>query len=219
MNKLGKFIVLEGIEGAGKSSMCMNIKKNLKNFGIKEIIIVREPGSTPISEKIRKLIKYDNCFNNINFKTEILLLYAARIQLVESVIKPALKKGIWVISDRYNLSCLAYQGLGCKKKIKIIQKIYSLLLKNFQPNLTIYLDVQPSIGLYRIQKTRLLDNIERRNKNFFKIVRNTYLKILKNTPNIIFVNANESKKQVENIISKKFHYWLYREYQCKNTHG
>ncbi|QCI17985.1 dTMP kinase [Buchnera aphidicola (Acyrthosiphon lactucae)] len=206
-----KFIVVEGLEGAGKTNACMCIKNILKKYNIKNILLVRQPGSTPIAEDIRKLIKKKFNTDNLIKETELLLMYAARIQLVEKKIKPALENGIWVISDRHDLSSLAYQsgGLGIKKKI--ISKLQSLFLQDFMPDLTIYLDVSPKIGLERALKRNTLDLIESRSLKFFKKTRKCYLKNIKLNQNTIIINANLNIKRVTKNITKKVLNWLNKQ--------
>ncbi|WP_343126398.1 dTMP kinase [Buchnera aphidicola] len=205
--KKGKFIVLEGLEGAGKTSACKYIQNFLYNFGIKKTLLIREPGSTFLSEKIRKFIKFNPKNEILNYKTIVLLLYASRLHLTDTIIKPTLKKGIWVISDRYELSTFAYQGQNSQKRINFIKKISSLILKKFYPNLTIYLDVLPHIGLKRIKKRGILDNIEKNNINFFLKVQKTYLKYFKKKENI-FINANLSQNMVQKNLKHILLKWL-----------
>jgi len=206
-----KFIVIEGIEGAGKTNACMCIKNILNKNNIKNILLVRQPGSTPIAENIRKLIKKK--FNSDEFikETELLLMYAARVQLVEKKIKPALKNGTWVISDRHDLSSLAYQGGGLGIKKNIITKLKSLFLNDFIPDLTIYLDVSPKIGLKRALKRSSLDRIESRSLEFFKKIRKSYLKNIELDKKTIKINANLNIKKVTQNITKKISQWLNKQ--------
>ncbi|QIQ41938.1 MAG: dTMP kinase [Buchnera aphidicola (Microlophium carnosum)] len=206
-----KFIVIEGLEGAGKTHACIHIKNILKRNGIKNILLVRQPGSTPIAEDIRKLIKKKFNTDNLIKETELLLMYAARIQLVEKKIKPALKNGIWVISDRHDLSSLAYQGGGLGIKTNIISKLTSLFLKNFIPDLTIYLDVFPKIGLERALKRNPLDLIESRSLKFFNKSRKCYLKNIKLDKKTIIINANLNLKTVTQDITKRILNWLNKQ--------
>ncbi|AEO08700.1 thymidylate kinase [Buchnera aphidicola str. Ak (Acyrthosiphon kondoi)] len=203
-----KFIVIEGLEGAGKTHACMCVKNILNQFSIKNILLVRQPGSTPIAEDIRKLIKKKFDTDNLIKETELLLMYAARIQLFEKKIKPALKNGIWVISDRHDLSTLAYQGGGLGIKKKIITKLKSLFLHDFIPDLTIYLDVSPKIGLERALRRNPLDSIESRSLEFFKKTRKYYLKNVKLDQKTITINANLNIKTVTQNITKKILNWL-----------
>ena len=107
---LGKFIVIEGLEGAGKSTASELISDMLKEKGI-EFIRTREPGGTPLAEQMRSIVKSESD-ERLTPEAELLLMYAARVQLVENVIKPALNKGVWVLGDRHDMSSLAYQGGG-----------------------------------------------------------------------------------------------------------
>ncbi|QCI20489.1 dTMP kinase [Buchnera aphidicola (Brachycaudus cardui)] len=206
--KKNKFIVVEGLEGAGKTNASIYIKNILNKYNIKNIILVRQPGSTPIAEEIRKLIKNKFDSDELIKETELLLMYAARIQLVEKIIKPALKNGMWVISDRHDLSSIAYQGGGLGIKKKIISTLKHLFLKDFVPDLTIYLDVSPRIGLKRALNRNSLDLIECRNLDFFKKTRKFYLKNIALDKKIIKINANLDINTVNKNIAKKILNWL-----------
>ena len=120
----GKFIVVEGLEGAGKSSVIATISNFLQQRGL-DCIQTREPGGTPMAEAIRDCVKH-NWSETVNEKTELLLMYAARCQLVENVIKPALEQGTWVIGDRHNLSTLAYQGGGRQIPLDYLHQLKNL---------------------------------------------------------------------------------------------
>ncbi|WP_343182378.1 dTMP kinase [Buchnera aphidicola] len=202
-----KFIAIEGLDGSGKTHSINIIKKIFNQYQI-PYIIVREPGSTPLSEKIRKIIKNDNIYENINKKTILLLIYAARMQLIENLIQPALKNNIWVIADRYVLSSYAYQGGGFKIHQSIIQQINKIVVKKLLPHLTIYLDVIPKIGLQRVLRRGNIDAIEKNNLNFFIRIRNMYLKYIKKNKNIIKINANLKKNIVHENIKNTLIKWL-----------
>ncbi|ANZ22558.1 thymidylate kinase [Buchnera aphidicola (Diuraphis noxia)] len=203
-----KFIIIEGLEGAGKTNASICIKKILNKHHIVNVVLVRQPGSTPIAEEIRKLIKKKFDKDDLTKEAELLLMYAARVQLVEKKIKPALKTGKWVISDRHDLSSLAYQGGGLGINTIIINKLKSLFLKKCIPDLTIYLDVSPKIGLERVFKRSPLDRIESRSLKFFENVRKIYLKNIKNNQKFIKINANSDIKSVTKNITKKISNWL-----------
>ncbi|XRX42804.1 MAG: dTMP kinase [Buchnera aphidicola (Eriosoma harunire)] len=209
--KNNKFIVVEGIEGAGKHNACLYIKHILTLYGIKNIISVREPGSTDLAEKIRKLLKTEYQTEIVMNKTELLLMYAARLQLVENVIKPALKKGYWVIGDRHDMSTFAYQGGGCQIKKKHITYLRKMCLKNFYPDLTIYLDVNPTVGLNRAYHRSTLDRIEKKNIDFFIRTRKKYLELIKNNTKSITINANYNEKIVKKMIFKKINTWIQQQ--------
>ncbi|QCI22212.1 dTMP kinase [Buchnera aphidicola] len=206
-----KFIVIEGLEGAGKTNACICIKNILNEYNFKDVILVRQPGSTPIAEEIRELIQKKFDKDNLIKETELLLMYAARIQLVKTIIKPALKNGKWVISDRHDLSSLAYQGGGLGIKKTIITKLQSFFLEDFIPDLTVYLDVSPKIGLKRALKRNPLDLIESRSLQFFKKVRKIYLQQIKLNKNIIKINANLNMQTVSENITKQISNWLNKQ--------
>ena len=107
-----KFIVIEGLEGAGKTTARDAIVAVLHEQGIDDVVFTREPGGTPLAEQLRVLVKQGIDGEQVTDKAELLMLYAARVQLVENVIKPALARGAWVIGDRHELSSQAYQGGG-----------------------------------------------------------------------------------------------------------
>ena len=135
-------------------------------------------------------------------------MYAARIQLIENIIKPALKKGIWVISDRHYLSSFAYQGGGSNIDIKNILMLHKMLLEDFCPNLTFYLDVDPKIGLKRVYTRGVPDRIEKNTLNFFTRTRKKYLELVRSDPNIITINSNQKIEIVKQILEKKLKKWL-----------
>ena len=110
--KKANFIVVEGLEGAGKSTAIKTVLETLNAAGIHDVVNTREPGGTPLAEKMRQLVKEEHQGEELKDMTELLLLYAARVQLVENVIKPALANGQWVVGDRHDLSSQAYQGGG-----------------------------------------------------------------------------------------------------------
>ncbi|QCI21073.1 dTMP kinase [Buchnera aphidicola (Hyperomyzus lactucae)] len=206
-----KFIVIEGLEGAGKTYACICIKNILKKYNITNILSVRQPGSTPIAEEIRNLTKKKFKNDNLIKETELLLMYAARLQLVEKKIKPALENGMWVISDRHDLSSLAYQGGGLGIKKKIITQLHSLFFENLIPDLTVYLDVSPKIGLSRAYNRDPLDQIESRSLEFFRKTRKSYLKSIQLNKNTIKINANLNIKIVTHNITKKILNWLNKQ--------
>ncbi|MBK4765209.1 MAG: dTMP kinase [Pantoea sp. Brub] len=205
-----KFIVLEGLEGAGKTTACNTVMNTLNEYGIcsKNIIFTREPGGTPLAEKIRQLIKYGLKEEKIIDKVELLMIYAARVQLVETVIKPALVQGKWVIGDRHDLSSQAYQGGGREFDKNLIYLLKNLLLGNFSPDLTIYLDVEPKIGLNRISSRQELDIFEKESLNFFNKIRNRYLELVTENNNVLFIDANQSLNYVTDKIKESLTHWL-----------
>lgn len=203
----GKFIVLEGLEGAGKSSAISWIEALLKAHH-KTVIKTREPGGTPIAEEIRSILKRHDKEDCLTDKTELLLFYAARIQLVETVIAPALKRGDWVIGDRHDLSTQAYQGAGRKMNSEFLTLLKQNVLQGFKPDLTLYLDLDPKIGLQRAQKRGELDRFEQEELTFFERVRAQFLTLAKQDESIIVINAEQSmeqvKLQIESVLNEQF---------------
>jgi dTMP kinase len=206
--KKNKFIVIEGLEGSGKTTACQIIKKILLSHNIKKIIIVRQPGSTLISEKIRSIIKKDYKTEKLNKFSELFLLYSARFQLMENIIKPSLKKGVWIISDRHNLSSIAYQGGGRNIDQSLIQMLNNLINKISKPDLTIFLDVSVEIGLKRALLRSNFDRIEKQSKKFFLKVREYYFKFLLSEKNKIIINANNNIKVMKENIKNQLNTWI-----------
>ncbi|QJC34801.1 dTMP kinase [Enterobacteriaceae endosymbiont of Donacia piscatrix] len=201
--KYAKFIVVEGINGSGKTTICNYIIKLLNSLHIYNIIKVREPGSTFIAEKLRNIIKFSKG-EFFSYKTELLLIYAARLQLLDNIIRPNINKN-WILSDRYDLSTYAYQIGGRCIKEKNIIFLQKFINNNIKPNITIYLDVNPVIALQRI-KPFIKDRIEKESINFFSKVRCFYIKMVSKDKTIKMVDANKNLKSVKflvkNIINK-----------------
>jgi thymidylate kinase len=200
----GKFIVIEGLEGAGKTTAINTVATILNQHNIDDLQFTREPGGTPIAEALRNIIKngLDNEF--LTDKAELLMLYAARIQLIENVIKPSLKLGKWVIGDRHDLSTQAYQGGGRQLNTVFIETLKNQVLGDFKPDLTLYLDIDPEIGLMRAKSRGKLDRIEQQSLPFFKRIRQRYLELAKQDSTIITIDAEKPManvvKQIEQIL-------------------
>ncbi|MFZ7277756.1 dTMP kinase [Avibacterium endocarditidis] len=191
----GKFIVIEGLEGAGKTTARDAIVEVLVREGIDDVVFTREPGGTPLAEKLRHLIKYET-EEPVTDKAELLMLYAARIQLVENVIKPALATGKWVVADRHDLSSQAYQGGGRQIDAQLLQSLKQTVLGDFSPDLTLYLDLDPEIGLARARGRGELDRIEQQEIAFFQRTRDRYLALVKDDPKAVIINAEQPIEQV-----------------------
>ncbi|MEG9481804.1 dTMP kinase [Mannheimia sp. HC-2023] len=203
----GKFIVIEGLEGAGKTTAHQVILKELEQAGISNIVMTREPGGTPLAEKLRHLIKHET-EEPITDKAELLMLYAARVQLVENVIKPALAEGKWVLGDRHDMSSQAYQGGGRKLDRKLLETLKESVLGTFEPDLTIYLDLDPVIGLERARGRGELDRIEQQSLDFFYRTRERYLELTQNNDKAVIINAEQSIEQVTADIQHAIRNWL-----------
>ncbi len=203
----GKFIVLEGLEGAGKSTAHRAIVEELQQQGITDLVFTREPGGTPLAEKLRQLIKHET-EEAVSDKAELLMLYAARIQLVENLIKPALAAGKWVIGDRHDLSSQAYQGGGRQIDQHLLATLKQTVLGDFEPDLTIYLDIDPAVGLARARGRGELDRIERQSLDFFHRTRARYLQLIENNPKAVIINAEQPLEKVTADIKSAVRNWL-----------
>ncbi|GGI91278.1 dTMP kinase [Legionella impletisoli] len=195
----GRYIVVEGLEGAGKSTALKTIKSYLSSH-VKDLVLTREPGGTRVGEVARELIKEINPEQPLDPRTELLLLYAARIQLMELVIKPSLSKGAWVLADRYELSTFAYQGGGRKMDETFISQLSSFSMQGFKPDLVIFLDVSPKRGLKRAQSRGTTDRIEQEALSFFQDVYHRYHEHLKTMDNVVMIDAGKPLKTVQNLI-------------------
>lgn len=196
----GKFIVIEGLEGAGKSNAVRVVSKVLRQHQIK-FINTREPGGTPIAEALRDLWKKGLEGEVTTDKAEALMIFAARTQLVETVIQPALTRGEWVIGDRHNMSSQAYQG-GGRGLAHLVDKISEIVLGDFEPDLTLYLDLDPKIGLERAKGRGALDRIEQQNIDFFYRTRERYLALTQDNPKAVVINAEQPIEQVSQAIQQ-----------------
>ncbi|ABV87245.1 dTMP kinase [Shewanella pealeana] len=194
-----KFIVIEGLEGAGKSSAIALVRDFIEKHTGKAPICTREPGGTPLAEQMRDLVKIANESDPLCDEAECLLFYAARAQLVANVIKPALANGEWVLGDRHNLSSLAYQG-GGRKLMPLVSAISDATLKGFKPDLTLYLDIDPKLGLERAARRGELDRIEQQEIEFFKRTRATFLSFADADESIKIVDASQSMAEVHKDI-------------------
>ena len=190
----GKFIVVEGLEGAGKSSVIGLIVQALKGAG-KRVEQTREPGGTPMAEAIRECVKHD-WDETVSEETELLLMYAARVQLLTNKILPSLDTGAWVVGDRHDLSSQAYQGGGRGVSGKTMSAISDIALKGFKPDLTLYLDVEPAVGLERARGRGELDRIEQAGLAFFERTRAKYLSLAKQDESIVVVSAMQPMEKV-----------------------
>lgn len=181
MAKPAYFITLEGGEASGKSTNLQLIKAWLTKENIPHII-THEPGGTPFAEDLRKLLLHAKTSENISSETELLLMFAARSQHVNNVIKPALAEGKWVICSRFTDSSYAYQGGGRGIESKKIAVLENLVHPDVQPDLTILLDIPVEVAFERSKKREVKDRIEQESKDFFERVRTAYLKRAKEYP-------------------------------------
>ncbi|ATA18052.1 dTMP kinase [Gibbsiella quercinecans] len=205
-----KFIVIEGLEGAGKTTARDTVVQALNEQGIHDIVFTREPGGTPLAEKLRDLFKRGYEGELPTIKAEVLMLYAARVQLVETVIKPALARGAWVVGDRHDLSSQAYQGGGRGVDPQLMAVLRDAVLGDFKPDLTLYLDLPPLVGLQRACARGDLDRIEQEALPFFERTRERYLALAAQDDTIVTIDAAQPLAQVKAAINQCLSQWLQR---------
>ncbi len=191
----GKFITLEGIEGAGKSSSMREAIALLKGAGL-DLYSTREPGGTPLAEALRELLLTPTD-EVIAPSTELLLMFAARSQHVRNVLDPKLEAGQWVLCDRFTDATYAYQGDGRGMARSAIRWLEDFAQGGLRPDLTLLLDVEPAVGLARARGGEAGDRFEREDIEFFARVRQGYLRAAKQEPKRFHViDAGQSQPQV-----------------------
>ena len=200
-NNNAKFITLEGIDGAGKSTHLNWLAEHLRSQG-KNVLVTREPGGTPLGEALRELLLHQA----MHLETEALLMFAARREHLDKVIIPALREGTWVISDRFTDASFAYQGGGRgldESKLKILEQ---WVQQDLQPDLTLLFDVTLEVSRQRLSSNASLDRFEQEKQDFFQRVRDAYLKRAAQFPERIRVidsgrTLNEIQVDLEDIVS------------------
>ena len=201
----GRFITFEGIDGAGKSTQIDAVESFLKNAGL-EVVRTREPGGTPLGEKVRALLLQEP----MTVTTETLLFFAARAEHVETVIEPALARGAWVLSDRFTDATYAYQ-VGAKgfsgERCEALER---WTLSAFAPFKTILFDLPPAVANQRRQKRQgETDRFEREQEDFFHRVRNAYLDRAKRAPErFVIVDAQKTPEAIRAELLAEVAQWL-----------
>ena len=198
------FITFEGGEGVGKSTNILRLKEWLEAEGI-EVVVTREPGGTPIAERIRNDLLKANHAESMQSMTELLLVFAARAQHWARLIKPSLEAGKWVICDRFNDSTVAYQGYGRGISLDTINSLKQMSLDGTEPDLTILLDAPVQLGLARAadrskQNNEEIDRFEIEKKAFFERVRSGFLTLADNEKRIKTIDASQPLENVTNDI-------------------
>lgn len=202
---MGKFIVLEGSEGVGKSTNLALIADILSQTG--SVIQTREPGGTVLAEDIRTLLLTQRDDAPVPM-AELLLMFAARAQHVEQVIKPALASDKWVLCDRFTGSTRAYQGFGRNMDLASIDTLAHMVHSDCQPDLVIYLDAPVSIGLARAGARSEPDRFESEQLAFFERVRQGFLAQAEHNPNWWIIDASQPLVQVQDDIRQRLAEWL-----------
>lgn len=191
------FITFEGPDGAGKSTIIKLVHEKLLQDGF-NIVLTREPGGTPIAEKIRDII-LDNSNQALDARTEALLYAASRRQHLVEKIWPALKEGKIVLCDRFLDSSLAYQGGGRNLGVENVLNINLFATENTYPDLTLFFDISPEVGLARVSKDkkRVADRLDNENENFHDKVYKTFKEIIEQNKNrIVVIDASKSIDEV-----------------------
>ena len=195
----GKFITLEGMDGAGKSTHIPNIIAALKRHHV-EVVSTREPGGTRLGEQLRTLL----LFESMHPETETLLMFAARREHIETVIEPALKRGAYVLSDRFTDATYAYQ-CGAKGVAKVkIKQLEKWVQGSLQPDLTLLFDVPVAVSLKRLADAREPDKFEREDARFFEKLRDAYLsRAAQNSTRFRVIDANQALEKVKSEVNVK----------------
>ncbi len=193
------FITLEGIEGVGKSTNLAYLEHTLVAAG-RDVVVTREPGGTPLGEQIRRWV-LDEDHGGLSAEIEALLMFAARAQHLDEIIRPALERGAWVICDRFSDATFAYQGGGRGAPPELLDTLKQAIQRDLEPDLTLLLDAPIEIGFGRIAD-RDPDNFEREDRAFFDRVRASYLALAARYPERIKrIDAAEPLEAVQLALS------------------
>jgi len=200
----GKFIVIEGIDGCGKTTQIDELTQWLPKSGLiaknSKLITTREPGGSLLGKKLRQLILDNNRNNKPSSLTELLLYSADRAEHVSKIISPALKNNDWVISDRFSDSTLAYQGYGRNINLEIIKNIESIVCQRTYPDLTFFLEISPEESVLR-RKNEIPDRIESEGIQFLEKV-NEGFKLIAKEKNWKVISASQNIKTISNQIKE-----------------
>lgn len=189
----GKFITLEGIDGAGKSTHLSFIAERLRAKG-RQVVVTREPGGTPLGEMLRDLV----LSQKMHVETETLIMFASRREHIDKVIVPALEKGIWVLSDRFTDATFAYQGGGRGIAPDRLQALENWVQSGLQPDLTLLFDVPLEISRERLSNNMSLDRFEQEKQDFFARVRQAYLdRAAAHPQRICVINGSRSIAEIQ----------------------
>lgn len=198
-DRVGRFITIEGSEGAGKSSNIETICATLEAAAI-PYFATREPGGTPLAEEIRELLLTPRD-EVVTPMSELLLMFAARAQHVAEVITPNLQAGRWVVCDRFTDATFAYQGYGRGMSLEVIEGLENWVQGSLRPDLTLFLDLPPEIGAQRIAN-REKDRLEAEEMIFFEKVRAGYAARAASNPNMRVIDASLPLQSVQDAVAK-----------------
>lgn len=193
-----KFITFEGVDGAGKSTHLAWFAQALRQKGV-DLLVTREPGGTPLGERLREILLN----HPMHPETEALLMFAARREHVEQVIRPALRQGTWVISDRFSDASFAYQGGGRGVSIAKLEQLEQWVHGDLQPDLTLLFDIPTEIARQRLANNESLDRFEQEQGAFFEKVRQAYLARSQKMPSRFeLIHAGKSRDEVQQNLEK-----------------
>lgn len=196
--KRGKFITLEGLDGAGKTTQRAWIEQRLKARGL-SLVGTREPGGTPLGESLREILL--GAQSKPHAETETLLMFAARREHVAEVIAPALEAGAWVLCDRFTDATFAYQCGGSGVAWEKVETLERWVHPALQPDLTLFFDVAPAVGLGRAQRLKTPDRFESEALDFYQRVRSAYLRRAEENPDRIrIIDANVTQSEVHKTL-------------------
>ncbi|MDD4912008.1 MAG: dTMP kinase [Sideroxydans sp.] len=194
---MAKFITFEGVDGAGKSTGLEWFADALRQRDI-DLLVTREPGGTPLGEQLREILLNQP----MHIETEAMLMFAARREHVEKVIRPALQRGTWVISDRFSDASFAYQGGGRGVPFEKLEQLEQWVHGDLQPDLTLLFDIPIEVARQRLSNNVSLDRFEQEKGEFFEKVRQAYLVRAKQSPNRIrIIRAEKSQSEVQKELS------------------
>ncbi|MFC2061802.1 dTMP kinase [Elusimicrobiota bacterium] len=202
----GKFITFEGPEGCGKSTQTGLLVEYLKSKDL-NVIHTREPGGVSIAEELREILLKPG--NTIFPRAELMLYASGRAQHTQELIQPALEEGKFVVCERYTHASIAYQGYGRGLDIGLIRDLNKIATEGIAPDLTILIDIDVEEGLTRVRKSnRTFDRLESENIEFHRKVRQGYLKLAGEDPDMVIVDAKEDKEKIhktiiETLVSRK----------------
>lgn len=194
----GRFITVEGIDGAGKTTHIQALEEAWRAAG-REVVRTREPGGTPLAERLREMLLHDP----MDALTESLLVFAARRDHLSTVIEPALARGAWVLCDRFTDATFAYQGGGRGFDTHVLQQLEQWVQGSRQPDLTLLFDVPPAVAAERLRHARQPDRFEQQDSAFFERVRDGYRQRHEQAPHrFALINAHQTPEQVRAEVLK-----------------
>lgn len=194
----GKFITFEGVDGAGKSTHLNWFAETLRQRGL-EVLVTREPGGTPLGERLREILLNQP----MHAETEALLMFAARLEHIEQVIRPALQRGAWVVSDRFSDASFAYQGGGRGVPLDKLEQLERWVQEGLQPDLTLLFDIPIEVARQRLSNNVSLDRFEQEKGEFFENVRQAYLaRCRKHAQRFALIDAAQTPEAVKAELGK-----------------